>query len=356
MINIYMNNYLYNNQDISDLFESNIDFNITSIAPFDIEQYTLSMHDDDAAVVLVDDYQTDEILYDKQYSSIDYVASHKQVPTLIDTVTDNWHSQATKCKTNSTSSSVVSSTATKTVQTRKQPTKRKPHIQPNLSSLIVAAYDKATDRQLQVDRGTYAKSGPGRCRKNGHKTTTELQRLVRDYINDKVDAIAANPKCRRRKDLQATAFVRAVKKLPYFLVETCSTKNLYKRCSSNQFMTAFVEAAACFDAASNSGGERLRLVEQFVEFSVVYYSADKCRELIDRLRNDVNAEFLRTQLQLLDARDISTKKNIKRWASKSNVFRLMLELALDVLQAKINKDCNDTIHSLIKLAKYFISK
>ena len=351
-----MNNYLSNNQDISNLFESNIDDNIISIAPFEIEQYILSMHDDDAAVLLVDDYQTDEISYDKQYWSIDYVASHKQVPTLIETATENWHSQTTKCQANSTSSSVVSSTATKTVQNRRQPIKRKSHIQPNLSSLIVAAYDKATARQLQVDRGTYAKSGPGRCRKNGHKTTAELQRLVRDYISDKVDAIAANPKCRRRKDLQATAFVRAVKKLPYFLVETCSTKNLYKRCSSSQFVTAFVEAAACFDAASNNGCERLRLVEQFVEFSVVYYSADKCRELIDSLHKEVNAEFLCTQLQLLDARDISTKKNIKWWASKSTVFRRMLELALDVLQAKIGQDYNDTIHSLIKLAKYFISK
>ena len=276
--------------------------------------------------------------------------------TLIDTETDNWQSQITKCNANSTSSSVVSTTATKIVQTRRQPIKLNSQIQSNLSSLIVAAYDKATARQLQVDWGTYAKSGPGRCRKNGHKTTAELQWLVRDYISDKVDSIAANPKCRRRKDLQATAFVRAVKKLPYFLVETCSTKNLYKRCSSNQFVTAFVEAAACFDAVSNSGGERLRLIEQFVEFSVVYFSADKCRELVDRLRNDVDAEFLHTHLQLLDARDVSTKKNIKRWASKSTVFRRMFELALDVLQAKICKNYDDTIHRLIKLTKYFISK
>jgi len=79
-----------------------------------------------------------------------------------------------------------------------------------------------------------------------------------------------------------TVNFRALKKLTYFLVEKCASKNMYKRGSVEEYLCAFSEAQCSFLFSINAFDEN-RLVESFVEFIVVFFPIDKVNYVIDTL-------------------------------------------------------------------------
>lgn len=100
--------------------------------------------------------------------------------------------------------------------------------------------------------------------------------------NDTKQGGKSTSRVTKRKDLIVTAYFRAIKKLPYFLVEECCTKNLYKSSEMMHYTRAFVEASSSFQFAmsgdSNEETDKLDMVQSmkdFIEFIVIYFPQEK---------------------------------------------------------------------------------
>ena len=163
-----------------------------------------------------------------------------------------------------------------------------------MSLMIISEYQRAVNKQIEIENGVILKSRPGRERKNPYLISSEIGAEIRQFITEKkIICVINNQKWLGRKDLLVTAYFRVIKKIPKFIVERCSTKNLYKRNQSNQFIIAFVEASTAFSFAW--GGVNFeRILEDFVEFIIIYFSEAKCEKIINNI--------------------------IKHWCSKSKAF------------------------------------
>lgn len=224
----------------------------------------------------------------------------------------------------------------------------------NLAEEIWNIHSELKAKQSQLDDGSYSRSGPGRKRKFAPRTSKQLKSLVIDYIRDNLSKIVSNKRCRDRKDALITIYVRALKKLTYYLVEKCAAKNRYKRNEVENFLLAFSESHSSF-LFSITDCDELDIVESFISYVVIYFPTEKATELIDILmkQNGSDSDFLRTQKEILNRRDVTSKKNIRKWADHSPIMRQIFSLALDVLQEPKFAKSKVGYH-LINVTKHFL--
>lgn len=200
---------------------------------------------------------------------------------------------------------------------------------------------------------------------NQAKTTPELSQVVKGYFKRKFHSVISaylepqngtnqrgktTSRATRRKDLIVTAYFRAIKKLPYFLVEEWCTKNLYKSSEMGHYIRAFVEASASFHCVVSGDSiietdrvDVVQTIKDFIEFVVIYFPQEKWLDLISTLQNTVQSSeisddwrdalwtFLAQQPRILENRQLTTKHNIRQWICKSKTLRQMFEVCLAVL-------------------------
>lgn len=201
----------------------------------------------------------------------------------------------------------------------------------SLSTMIEENHAKFSERQRKIDAGTYVKTGPGRTRRHGHRKSSELETLVTDYLRKHIAKIVSNRRCKDRKDALITIYIRALKKLTYYLLEQTAAKNMYKRNETSKFLVSFSEAHASFLFSIGSAED---IVKSFCEFVVIYFPDAKAREILDALKKQGfnDHAFLEKQFKILEKRDNTSKKNIKVWADNSQVLRQILSAAYQILQ------------------------
>lgn len=224
---------------------------------------------------------------------------------------------------------------------------------------IFANVKKLLNKQQAIDEGLAFKTGPGRARKHPHMTSSGLLTLIKDYIRAGINKIIINSKCLKRKDLMVTAYFRVIKKLPYFLIEKWSTNNLYKRNILERYILAFAEAYSAFTfAIGDIETNKAEVIKKYIEFSVIYYPYEKCKPLIYGLlqgADDQMTSFLNIQLEVLQNRENTTKKNIRRWSVQSKCLRQILELGLDILsESKLSR--NSAAVELKTLTQWFLAQ
>ena len=214
-------------------------------------------------------------------------------------------------------------------------------------------YDLKTKQNL-VDSGTYVKSGPGRKRKFGPKSSKQLKALVTAYFRTNFAQIVSNRRCKKRKDALITIYFRTLKKLTYHLMGKCAAKNMYKGNEVSEYLVAFSESHSSFLFSISEFCES-QLLESFVEFIIIYFPVEKASELINILikQKAWDEGFLRMQLSILKKRDKTSKKNIKYWASNSLVLRQIMQCALEVLNEQKIADTELGEH-LINVTKSFL--
>ena len=200
-----------------------------------------------------------------------------------------------------------------------------------LVTMIEENFAKFSERQSRIDAGTFVRTGPGRNRRHGHRTSSELLSLVVAYLRKHIAKIVSNRRCKDRKDALITIYIRALKKLSYYLVEQTAAKNMYKRNETSKFLVSFSEAHASFLFSIGSPED---IVKSFCEFVVIYFPEAKAREILDALKRQGYNDhaFLEKQHQILKKRDNTSKKNIKVWADNSLVLRQILTAAYQILQ------------------------
>lgn len=203
----------------------------------------------------------------------------------------------------------------------------------DIESTIQSILYKLKAQQQTIDEGNYQKNGPGRKRKFGPKTSKQLRTLVMGYLRKHFAKIISNKRCKDRKDALITIFIRWLKKLTYHLVEQCAAKNMYKKNETSNFIVAFSESHSSFLFSINKFDE-VNLVESFIEYMVIYFPLDKARKLIKSMikQNSWSQDFLQMQLEILEHREVTSKKNIKKWTENSPTFKMIFELALEVLE------------------------
>lgn len=225
----------------------------------------------------------------------------------------------------------------------------------DLESTILNTLSKLKEQQTQIDDGTYIRNGPGRKRKYGPRTSSQLKDLAKAYLRESIGPIISNKRCKNRKDALITNYVRAVKKLTYHLVEMCAAKNMYKRNEVSRYLIAFSESHSSF-LFSIEACHDIDLVKSFIEYVVIYFPLDKAHDLIDLLikQNYRDQDFLKSQADILEKRDNTSKKNIKKWTDNSPTFRLIFKLALEVLEEEGFSSTKVGEH-LTKITKYFLT-
>jgi hypothetical protein len=224
----------------------------------------------------------------------------------------------------------------------------------DLVSLIISTLQHLRTKQLQIDNGTYKKTGPGRTRKYGPKTSTQLRSLVIEYLRENFSKIISNKRCKDRKDALITIFIRSLKKLTYYLVEKTAAKNMYKKNDMSKYVVAFSESHSSFLFSINKFDD-CDLLKSFVEYMVIYFPLDKARELIKSLmkQSALSNDFLKVQYDILGKREVTSKKNIKAWTDNSPTFREIFVLALEVLEEP--KFAKSKVGSyLVQVTKHFL--
>jgi len=232
----------------------------------------------------------------------------------------------------------------------------------DVSAAINSAFISIFQKQIDVDDGNFTRCGPGRGRKNPYMKSSELTRSVNDYILGKVKEIIRNRRWIKRKDLMMTFYIRALKKLTYHLIENWSTKNLYKRNLMSQYIIGFTESWVAFMWAVDSEYVKsihiTDYVKSLVEYSVIYFSHDKCQALINALmlQDGADQTFLIKQLQFLKQRDVTTKRNFKDWIQNSAILRKIFEVALEAMKSDDEVANNILGKDLIARTKFLLSE
>lgn len=205
----------------------------------------------------------------------------------------------------------------------------------DLTSSLLSTLGDLREKQDQVDNGTYWKTGPGRNRKYGPLTSGQLKLLVKKYLRNSISTIVSDCKCASRNDALLTIYFRALKKLTFHLVQRWAARTLYKDSDVSKHLIAFAESFSSF-LFSISQFDEQDLVQSFIEYIVIYFPVDKVRGLVTRMMKQTPraSNTFQTQLEILSTRDLTSKKNIKRWVRNSSIMRTIWELGLDVLQEK----------------------
>jgi hypothetical protein len=188
------------------------------------------------------------------------------------------------------------------------------------------------ENQMLIEQGLSIKRGPGRRRRNSYKTSEEIKKVIINYLTQKFKKVIYNKRCEKRKDALVTLFFRAVKKLTYELVETCATINSYKHSRPEEFIISYAEAHFAFLTSLKKEDEVLSL-DKFIEFIIIYFPEDKVRTLLAQFLDEkcISEKYAKRQLALLDERDITSRKHIKKWTQESSTLQQILKLSLEVL-------------------------
>jgi len=78
----------------------------------------------------------------------------------------------------------------------------------DIAETIKSIHYRLEAQQKIINEGIYQKSGPGRKRKFGPKSSKQLKSLVMGYLRKHFDKIISNKKCKERKDALITIFIR----------------------------------------------------------------------------------------------------------------------------------------------------
>ena len=201
-----------------------------------------------------------------------------------------------------------------------------------ISGKLREFYKQMQENQKLIEQGLSIKRGPGRRRRNSYKTSEEIKQVIINYLTQKFKKVIYNKRCEKRKDALVTLFFRAVKKLTYELVETCATINSYKHSQPEEFIVSYAEAHFAFLTSLKKEDEVLNL-DNFIEFIIIYFPEDKVRTLLAQFLEEkcISEKYAKRQLTLLDERDITSRKHIKKWTQESSTLQQILKLSLEVL-------------------------
>lgn len=147
---------------------------------------------------------------------------------------------------------------------------------------LETCFAKLGEMQVLIDQGVYEKTGPGRRRSNPYKTSTHILKAILDYLKTSFKNIISNDRCSKRKDAMTTFFFRALKKLAYFLTMNFATKNSYKHCQREEFISSFAEAHFSFLTAIGMAA-KVDLKETFAEFIILYYQEEKAQDILNAM-------------------------------------------------------------------------
>jgi hypothetical protein len=223
--------------------------------------------------------------------------------------------------------------------------------------LIHKICTKSLIKRLQIDDGTYQRTGPGRKRQNDELKSPDLKVFLKKYVSTNLKKLVTNSKSKKRMDAAITGLVRIVKKACFVLLQKVGPRNMYKRKLPQEYVKSFAESCVAFMCSINQASEQT-LVESFIEYSVIYFPIDKCSKVIDDMimHKSIDTNFLESQKFNLLKRKNTDKGNVKRWAQDSNVFKHLLELALESLhELRLTMRRNEVLKHLIKVASDFVS-
>lgn len=302
------------------------------------------IHDDEPWVVLVSEEEFASMNYqsEKCSSSYSYTESLSYEESEEEIEADN--SQSTEL--------LLNYSAWDLVQTNQ---KNWAHIKFDLN-IIRSKIDEIIQKQHQVDTGSYRRKGPGRHRINKEKTSSQLNTLIKGFFRHKFTQLSKNRKCKKRMDAVITFYLRTLKKCAYFLIEKTAAKNMYKRKEPSEYWIAYAESLVSFLTSINLVHCQ-DYVKSFCEWIVVYFPVAKCNTIINNLRAEgaLDATFLNSQQEILEARDVTSKHNIKRWSSNSKIFKELVKISREVLvEPKFAK--SGTLEHLVTVADDIIGK
>lgn len=156
-----------------------------------------------------------------------------------------------------------------------------------------------------------------------------------------------------RPDAFVIGFIRFAKKLPYFLIENCASKSIYKKPEMESWLNSFMLAYTCFTSLIHY--DESNLIQDFVEFCIIYFPKSKCLKLIEALNKDnFTDEYCLKLKKMLENRDIKTKKGINEHMKDSRPWKIIFSLAREVLLEE-NFPRNKSSKALIKYADSFLS-
>lgn len=212
-------------------------------------------------------------------------------------------------------------------------------------------YSFLRERQDEIDQGTFVNRTPGRKKKTPYRNTMDLQKLIWGYFDDGLQE-RCSKNYKGRKDALSTEFQRLLKKLPLFLVNSCSAYSKYKSSELKPCLFSFLEAYISFSSLTHY--DESDLIKDFAEFCMMCFEEKRCVIIIDALRSEGYTEKYCQKLNnMLKFRKKTARKYILAHMKQSRPWKIIFKLVQEVLEA-MNYPGNKSLKALRTYCQIFL--
>ena len=209
-------------------------------------------------------------------------------------------------------------------------------------------YLSKVKEQNKIDNAEVIRKKNGRPSTYKHMKSSDIKIWMHDIIQNKIFNLIRNKSDKIRIDIFTTEYFRIIKKVPHYFIKNFWTQIYFNSPDLTKYAIGITEAFSAYSFSQNNF-DASNIVENVIDFSVVYFSEEKWAKLIDELMkisNDRMRSHLNEKLIILKLRNISTAKNMKKLVNISKTIKELFEGAFQVLIQFHNVNSNGKAKSI----------
>ena len=168
----------------------------------------------------------------------------------------------------------------------------------DLEEIIHSNYLLKIDAQVKFERTGEIDSKIGRKSNYKLEKSSEINNGFINYLKQNFLSLIIDHNRPFRSDLLNTEYFKIIRKIPYYFIDSWSTKNLFKESDLPNWVKSFIETTSAFHF-SQGNYSQANCIERVVEFSVIFFSKAKWSKLINELMNTENPKLTRNFKDLI---------------------------------------------------------
>ena len=203
----------------------------------------------------------------------------------------------------------------------------------SLNSIITKTFLERIEIQHKLDNEEEIKRTPGRPSNFKYMKSNDLKQWIFNLFAKKLFNLLFNKTKEVRIDLFTTEYFRIIRKIPHYIVQNFWTKINFRSPDLSISVVGLVEAFSAYSFAQNNF-DISNIVERVVDFSLVYFSEEKCMRIINELMRTSDLKLqsiLSDKIKILQIRRKCSAKFMKEFVRHSSTMRELFTIALQVL-------------------------
>ena len=208
----------------------------------------------------------------------------------------------------------------------------------SLNSIITNSFLKKVKIQNKIENEERIGRKIGRPSNNKPMKSSDINKWLLNIFQKKLINLIWSKTKEVRIDLFTTEYFRIIRKIPHYFVKDFWTQIYFKNPDISKSVVGIIEAFSAYSFSQNNFSSS-DIVERVVDFSVVYFSEEKWKKLINELiptSDPCLRSKLKNKLRILQLRRKSSTKNMKEFVNCSSTIKELFKIALNILSSILN--------------------